>query len=416
MDGPADEAVAGAAAPLRTGTFPSRWTLEKLLGSQNEATRSERWLAAIAVSATIIAVVAIGFVMHVARPIMLPLAAAFIIATLLAPIADRLARLGFSEGANAAVTVFAALAALGAVIFVIDKPVIAWTQRLPEVMDEAREKLDGVTAVMGRMRRATEEVEEKMTEIGEQSAPVQEVVVREATLAELIATSARAVGVQVLFTFVLVYFLLATRTSFRIKAMAAQPTLRGKLQVARIFRDINRKVGTYMLTMTIINIGLGAAMTAAMAAIGMPSPVVWGVLAGVLNFVPYLGPVIVTALLAMTGVVTFETLPGALLAPGLYILLNFIESNVVTPAIIGVRMLISPLSIIVFIAFLAWLWGPVGAVLAIPLLVVAKTVCDSVRFLQPVGVFIGDIEVVKGRKVGFCRNRYDRRAAPRQSR
>lgn len=395
-----DAITSAQRAPRDVGKLPSRWTLERLLGASDGAGRRARWLAAIGVSMIIVAAAAVGFVFYAARPILLPLATAFIISALLTPIADRLGRLGLPEGADAGVTMLVAVAALIAAFLVVDRPVIAWTQKLPQTIEAALDKLDGVASAMSRMREATEEVEKSISELAPE--PVREVVVKETTMMESLASSAREASVQILFTLVLAYFLLAGRTSFRIKAMAAQPTLRGKLQVARIFRDIHRKVGQYMLTMTVINIGLGAAVALAMAAIGMPSPIVWGALAGVLNFVPYIGPAVVTLLAAATGLVTFDSLQQAALAPLVYVVLNFIESNVVTPSLVGVRMMLSPLAILLFVATFAWLWGPVGAVLAAPLLVVVKTVCDSVRFLQPVGVLVGEIHVVKERRLGFC--------------
>jgi predicted PurR-regulated permease PerM len=163
---------------------------------------------------------------------------------------------------------------------------------MPLIIEEAQAKLEDVSAAMTHMRAATEVVEDKITNNTEDdasNAEPQEVVVRENSTLGAVAKSARSAIVQIMLTFVMAYFFLATRTSFRIKAMAAQPTLRGKLQVARLFHDINGKVGEYILTMTMINAGLAAATTAAMMAIGMPSPLVWGMLAGVLNFVPMEG-------------------------------------------------------------------------------------------------------------------------------
>lgn len=381
--------------------LPPRWTLERLLGKETGADRSARSLSVIAVCMIIICVAIVGFALFAARPILLPFASAIILATLLTPIADRLGRFGLPEGASAAATVLVTLAMLIGAALIIDKPTIEWAQRLPQTVEAARDKLSGVTEAVSRVREATQEVEQSISELAETAA--NEVVVKEQSMMTSLAGAVREASVQILFTVVLVYFLLAGRTSFRIKAMAAQPTLGGKLQVARIFRDVRRKVGQYMLTMTAINIGLGAAVALAMAALDMPSPIVWGVLAAVLNFVPYIGPAAVTVLLAASGVVTFDTLQQAALAPLAYIVLNFIESNVVTPSLIGVRMMLSPLAIMLFVAILAWIWGPVGAVIAAPLLVIIKSVCDSVGFLQPVGVLVGEIQIVKERKIGFCR-------------
>lgn len=393
--------------PVNFGALPDRAAMSALFtGASAARSPVSKWLQLAAISATMLAGLALLAALYAARPIVLPIAAAFILSALLAPIANALSRLGFSDAASGGATIFVALAALAFAVLLLDRPAIAWLQRMPAVVEEAQTKLVSVTAAMTRMRQAGKVMEEKISDIAEDADPgdeAPEVIVREETAFSSVAKSARSAMVQLTLTFVLAYFFLATRTSFRVKAMAAQPTLRGKRQIARLFRDINGKVGEYILTMTIINAGLACVMTAAMMAIGMPSPVIWGALAGLLNFIPYLGPVVMTGLLAMAGLVGFESPELALLPAGIYVLLNFIESNIVTPSVIGVRMMISPLAVIIAIAFLAWLWGPVGAVLAVPLLVVVKTICDSILFLRPLGVLLGEIEEVKGRRLRFCR-------------
>ena len=156
-----------------------------------------------------------------------------------------------------------------------------------------------------------------------------------------------------------------------------------------------------MFTMLIINIGLGVATGIGMLAIGMPSPLIWAGLAAILNFVPYLGPITLTVLLTLTGLVHFETFAGAAVAPMIYIVLNFIESNFITPTVIGVRLTISPLAVILNISFWTWLWGPAGAVLSIPVLVIFKTVCDYSTFLRPIGLLIGDADTFRPAKPPF---------------
>jgi predicted PurR-regulated permease PerM len=383
--------------------LPARETLQALLQSFDKQVPAERSLSMIAAGTTILAVIGVGFVLHVARPIMLPLAAAFIIAILLAPLADWLGRRGMPEGARAGIVVMFAAVALVAGLYFIRRPGVAWLDKLPEVAEEARMKLRGISKAVTQMQEVSKQVQEIASGPEKAGAP-KEVVMRQAPMSETIIKAARNAVIQLLFTAVLAYFFLATRTSFRMKAMAARPSLKGKLQTARIIRDMQKKVGSYMFTMTLNNIGLGTAVGTALMAIGMLSPMVWGFLAGLLNFVPYLGPTVVTLLLAASGLVHYDTLSMGAAPALIYIALNFIESNVVTPSLIGVRLRISPLAIIVSIALLTWMWGAVGAIIAIPL-VVFKTICDDVRFLRPIGVVIGEVEVVKGRKYGFCRIR-----------
>lgn len=396
-------AAAGETAPPRSfAAMPPRRTLEALLQSADKRFPAARSLSMIAIATTTLALIAAGFLLHAARPVMLPLTTAFVISLLLAPAADWLGRRGLPEGLRAAAVVLAAIAALLTAFYFLGRPAAQWFESLPEIAEEARQKLSGVAAAVSQVEEVSRRVEE-MASTGDNGPEPQEVVLRAGSFTNALADGVRAAFIQIVFTAVLVYFLLATRSSFRLKAIAARPTVSGKLQTARLLRDMQKKVGSYMFTMLIINFGLAAVVAAGMAAIGMPSPLVWGALAGALNFVPYLGPAVVTILLGVAGVVQYDTLAMAAAAPAIYIAANFIESNLVTPMLVGVRLRISPLAIFVAVSFLAWLWGPVGAVIAIPLVVVTKTVCDAIEPLRPVGVLIGEIEVVKGRKFGFCR-------------
>jgi predicted PurR-regulated permease PerM len=206
------------------------------------------------------------------------------------------------------------------------------------------------------------------------------------------AATARTAIVQFLLTWVLVFFFLASRTDLKRKLVAAHQGFGGKVRALHMFRDIEDRVGSYMFTMVMINAGLGVAMALAALLLGMPSPHIWGVLAALLNFVPYLGPATLTVLLGLSGIVHYEDPLVALAPMAAYAALNFIESNLVTPLLVGVRMRVTPLAVIISISLLTWLWGAVGAIIAIPLLVIFKTICDCTPVLQPVGILIGELE------------------------
>jgi predicted PurR-regulated permease PerM len=383
------------------GALPPKRTLEALLQSVDSRLPAERALRVIAIATTILAIVAIGFAMHAAQAVMLPLAAAYVVSILLTPIADWLGRRGLSEGVRAGLVVLAALMAFFTALYFVGRPALAWLDRLPGVVEQAQVKLEGLAAAYMQVQEVSKKVEEIAAAPNGPGDPLQ-VVVKGRTLSETVMKSAQVALVQIFFAAVLVYFFLSSRSSFRLKALAAQPTTQARLQTARVFRDIRKKVGSYMLTMLMINIGLGFATACAMAAIGMPSPIVWGLLAAVLNFVPYLGPAALAVLLGVSGLVHYESLIMAAAPPLLWLALNFIESNLVTPSLVGLRLRVTPVAIVVSVALFTWMWGPVGAVIAIPLVVVLKTVCEAAPALRMVGVLIGEVEVVKSRKLGLC--------------
>ncbi|MGH7358694.1 MAG: AI-2E family transporter, partial [Candidatus Rokuibacteriota bacterium] len=156
-----------------------------------------------------------------------------------------------------------------------------------------------------------------------------------------------------------------------------------------IARDMEEHISKYLVTMTLINVGLGAAVGGAMRLADMPNPVLWGVTAAVLNFVPYLGPVVTLGMIALVSLLTFEGLDRALVAPALYLGLNALEGYLVTPMLLGRRLLLNPVVIFMGIIFWGWLWGIPGALLAVPIMATFKIFCDHIGPLSPIGEFLG---------------------------
>ncbi|NNE41757.1 MAG: AI-2E family transporter [Marinicaulis sp.] len=357
---------------------------------------SERMQFIRTVSALIIALVAACAALYLARPVLIPITIAFVLSVMLAPASEWLRRRSVPGGFRALIVVMLSFGLFIGALYLVVRPGAAWIERLPDVIEEAQAKLTGVQQAVGKVQDVSEQVKE-ITDLGTvgESATL---TVEGPALGDSLVASAQTIIVQIIFTAVLTYFFLASRQDFRKKLMLLRLDYSGMLQIGRLMRTIEDKVGAYMLTMLIINLGLGVTTAAAMWAIGMPSPLVWGGLAAGLNFVPYIGPFILTVLLGITGLVNFETAIGVAAAPSIYVALNFIESNFVTPTLIGVRLTISPLAVILNVSFWTWLWGPAGAIISIPVLVIFKTVCDNFESLKPVGLLIGDADTFRPRK------------------
>ncbi|MGE0410161.1 MAG: AI-2E family transporter [Amphiplicatus sp.] len=353
----------------------------------------EGTLRLIAVAASLTAAIVICAALYLARTVLLPIAAAFVISILLAPAVEWLRRRGAPQGLCPIIVVAATFSLFACGLYLVIQPGAAWFQRLPEVMEQARDKLGDVQKALTAVQEVSDKVNE-LTDLGDQkgaAAPPEQRV----KIGEALFTSARTFIVQIILTTVLVYFFLASRKDMRRKIILLRRTRRGMRQSARMLRAMERDMASYMLTMTGVNIGLGLATGLAMWAIGMPSPLVWGGLAAILNFVPYAGPTAMTALLAVTGLVAFDDYLMLLAPVGAYAALNFIESNFVTPTLIGVRMTVSPLAVILAIAFWTWIWGPAGAIISIPALLIIKTICDYTEPLRPIGLFIGEAETFR---------------------
>jgi predicted PurR-regulated permease PerM len=155
-----------------------------------------------------------------------------------------------------------------------------------------------------------------------------------------------------------------------------------------VLRDIENEVSRYLLTITAINAGFGLSVGLAMAALGMPNPLLWGIAAGLLNFIPYLGGFIGNTLAAAVAIVTYPTLAEAALVPLAYLALQIVESNFVTPLIVGRRLEMNTVAILIFLSLTTWMWGIVGTIIGVPLLVVIKVFADNFSSLAALGEFL----------------------------
>ena len=190
----------------------------------------------------------------------------------------------------------------------------------------------------------------------------------------------------------LTYFLLAVGDLFLQKLVGVLPQFKDKRVAVTIARETEAQISLYLFTTTLINLGVGVVTGIAMYLLGMPNPVLWGVVAAVLNFVPYVGAVANIVLLALAAFVTFEDTGHALLVPGTFLALNLIESNLVTPMIYGNRMRLNTVALFIGLVFWWYIWGIPGAILAVPIMATIKIACDHIESLAPSGEFLGQME------------------------
>jgi len=176
--------------------------------------------------------------------------------------------------------------------------------------------------------------------------------------------------VQVTLFFVTLIFFLATQMDFRRYMVSFFTTRDAKLRYIRISNDIEDHLASYVAIVTIINCGLGVVVALGAWLFGFPSPIIFGLMATVLNFIPYIGAACMTVILLGVGLVTFPSLGYALVPPAAFVALATAEGQFITPTVLGHRLTLNPLAVLLAIAFWAWLWGPMGAFLAVPLTVV----------------------------------------------
>ncbi|MDF2809381.1 MAG: hypothetical protein K0S56_412 [Microvirga sp.] len=184
------------------------------------------------------------------------------------------------------------------------------------------------------------------------------------------------IGEFILFIGSLLFFL-AGRVQIKRRVVQVMGPRSARLTALRVFREIEDRLGAYLVTATFINIGLGLATTLMTWALGLPNPPLWGAAAGVLNYIPYVGPAVMTLILLMAGIVTFPDLLEAILPAAFFLMITSIEGQFLTPLIIGRRVALNPFAVFLSMAFWTWLWGPAGTFLSVPLLIAAMALADA---------------------------------------
>ena len=195
-------------------------------------------------------------------------------------------------------------------------------------------------------------------------------------------------GGSALTVIFLTFFLLASGDLFMTRSIEAIPLLSDKKKAVRIAREIERSVSAYLVTVTTVNVAVGLVTWGALELLGMPNAALWGAVAGLLNFVPYLGAVQTVLVIAIAAIASFESISHALLMPFAFFVINLLESNVVTPLALERRFPLN--SVALFIGLLVWwyLWGVAGAILGVPLMVTINICCDHIEVLRPYGAFL----------------------------
>jgi len=221
-----------------------------------------------------------------------------------------------------------------------------------------------------------------------QEPDVQKVVLAQSGMLSSAAGNVLSAGTGITIVFVLSLFLLASGTMFYEKIIQSFTSLSEKKRALRVVYDVEREISHYLLTVAVINAGLGTVIGLGLWGLGMPNPLVWGAAAALLNFLPYVGALMTILLVTVIALISFDSISFALLAPAFVLLCDIVEGQFVTPMVVGRRLEINAVAIFIAIAFWSWLWGFVGALMAVPLLVVIKVFCDHFDGLSHVGNFL----------------------------
>lgn len=326
------------------------------------------------------------YALYFARDFFMPVTLAFLLALMLTPLVRFMRRRGIPEFVSATLLVFLTVAMIGATGYMMSGPVTELINNAPQLGRQVADKFEPLRGPLERLSRIMNQVDQVADPAREPG--VQKVVVAQPGIISTAAGNVLSAGTSITITFVLSLFLLASGTMFYEKIVQSFARMSEKKRALRVVYDVEREISRYLLTVTVINGGLGLAVAGGMWAIGMPTPLLWGMAAALLNFLPYIGAATSILLVAVISIITFDSLSFALVAPIYVFICDVIEGQVITPLVVGRRLEINAVSIFIAVAFWSWLWGFMGALIAVPILVVIKVFCDHFEGLRHVGNFL----------------------------
>jgi predicted PurR-regulated permease PerM len=354
--------------------------------------------------------VALILLLQHAQALLLPIATAVVLTFVLSPAVRWLRRRGLPEYAGAAVLVATLLGGTSLVGSALVEPAAQWWERAPSAIERLLDRFDELRRsipLLAPPPPAASEVAPAASPAARARQPrPRGIDIRVADppppprdpLKERIASEglaftgavlghALSIGLSLAATVILLYFLLASEHWMLVRTVEAIPRRRTRALVLCGVRAAQREIARFIATLAVINLGVALCTSLAMAWIGLPNPVLWGTVAGVLNFIPYLGPLMTVGVLLGAGLISFGT--DLMLAPALaFLAIHAIESNLVSPWFVGRQLSLSPLSVFLSVMFWGWLWGIAGALIAVPLLVGIRSVCKRNRRLRLIALYL----------------------------
>lgn len=330
------------------------------------------WRGATRAATIVMALLAFGAFLFVASEVVVPVLAAIAVGMTLGPAIGYAARRGIPAWITAMVILLVIIAIMNAAVITLAQPISEMIGRAPELGTAIREKLQMLDRPLGALYELQAALGLGLaSREGVSNSRVIEGVVT------VVTPAAVQLAVQLVLFFGTLFFFIVGRAGFRKYAVNWFASREGRLRALKILNDIEDNLGGYLFVVTAINLSLGVVTVVMAYALGLPAPLLWGALAFALNYIPYVGAAIMYVLLFVIGLMTYPTILGALLPPGLFVLITTIEGQFLTPAIVGRRVLsLPPLSIFLGIAFWAWMWGPMGAFLATPILIAGRVMFD----------------------------------------
>lgn len=338
--------------------------------------RRDRLLAALTLIAGMIFMLALPFGLKAGAEFFLPLTAALVIAIALVPLLEWLERRGLPSSLAAFVALLTFVMAINAALAIVILPAVGWFAQVPQALPRIQNNLAPLLDFYANLQSF---VERTLTSVVSGTEATAQAIAATAptSVVDYVISAAPAAAIQFFFAILVIYFFLAGWTRLRRGTIRRRGSFDGALQTARVIQNVVDATADYLATITLINSLLGVFVALALWGLGMPSPLMWGGLVALCNFIPYLGPIVAAVLLGLGGLMSFDAVGFALLPALAFVILHLVEANIITPLVLGRRLTINPLLILVSLSFWGWVWGAPGALLAVPLLLIVQTVLAS---------------------------------------
>jgi predicted PurR-regulated permease PerM len=326
--------------------------------------------------------------LYAAREIVLPVVLAFILNLLLQPVLRMLERLHVPRMLGAILLIgllFCTIVAFGTAL---SGPAGSWAAKLPEGVPRLQEHLSFLRAPIDTVRQFLQQAQDYVSGDAQSTAGGPQGPAIGAGLLLTLFSGTRAFAGSFLETVLVLFFLLLSGDTFLRRLVEVLPRFRNKRQAIEISQHIEHDISAYLITVTIMNAAVGLATALAMWLCGLGDPILWGAVAFLLNYVPILGPMIGLVTFTLAGLLTVNTLWGALLPAALYLIIHLVEGEIITPMLLARRFTLNPVLVILALIFWYWMWGVSGAILAVPMLAITKIICDRIRMLADFGHFL----------------------------
>jgi predicted PurR-regulated permease PerM len=356
-------------------TIPTEDTLQSHQAKLVE--RSPRVLVALLILAVV-------YTLAIAKSFLIPIALAFFLSLLLAPAVNWLARGRIPRTLGSALVVMLGLALLSYLFSTTIDPIGKWVENSSQNLREIERKLLPITRTIVEVSRTADEVDRLTSVAGEE-----QVSIRGVSFRELLYANARGLVSGTVMTALVLYFFLSWGRVMLARLARFSGESKTRRQVLEISSVLESEVSRYLVTIALINAVLGVLVALLMYVLGIPEPMLFGLAAMLLNFIPYFGALLTAVMLAATAILTFDGLYMPAVAVFCFIALTALEGQVVTPQILGNRLSLNPLVVFLAIAFWFWLWGVVGALMAVPMLITGKLVGDRVESMRPAARLLG---------------------------